>query len=281
MLRTVTILSDNYVSELFSCLAEHGFSAYIETTEGCYLFDTGRGAVVIKNADALGVDLTRLDAIIISHGHYDHTGGLELVLGITGPIDVYGHPAIFDKRWLITKDFKKEVGIPTYRERLEKLGARFHLSAALTRISRDTWLSGEITRQPGSELIDHELYVQRHGQFVLDELPDDQAMYVIDPDGVNIILGCTHSGIENTLKQVTKNANAQNIKLLIGGLHLFKSNQQAISDTIETLRKYKIAKLAVSHCTGLKATALLQTAFDDKFEIAAVGSAFSVSSQER
>lgn len=103
MLKRVKILSDNSVCELFRCLAEHGFSAYVETTEGRYLFDTGRGDVVVRNAEALDVDLTRLNAIIISHGHYDHTGGLELVLGTTGSIDVYGHPAIFDEKWLIKK----------------------------------------------------------------------------------------------------------------------------------------------------------------------------------
>jgi 7,8-dihydropterin-6-yl-methyl-4-(beta-D-ribofuranosyl)aminobenzene 5'-phosphate synthase len=279
LLKRVKILSDNSVCELFSCLAEHGFSAYVETTEGRYLFDTGRGDVVVRNAEALDVDLTRLNAIIISHGHYDHTGGLELVLGTTGSIDVYGHPAIFDDKWLIKKDFKKDIGIPATREQLEKLGARFHLSTAATQISGDTWLSGQIARQPGFESIDSELYVKHHGQLVLDKLPDDQAMYVTDSDGINIILGCTHSTIENTLMHITKTAKMQNIKLLIGGLHLFKSDQQTIAGTIETIRKYEIAKIGVSHCTGLKAMALLQTAFGDKFEIAAVGSSFSVSNQ--
>lgn len=279
MLRRVKILSDNSVCELFSCLAEHGFSAYVETTQGHYLFDTGRGDVVVRNAEALGVDLTRLDAIILSHGHYDHTGGLQPVLRITGPIDVYGHPAIFDEKWLITKDFKKRIGIPAAKERLEELGARFHLSSAPSQISGDTWLSGQITRQPGFEFIDRELYVERNGRSVLDDVPDDQAIYVVDPDGINVVLGCTHSGIGNTLMHITRNANTENIKLLIGGLHLFKSDQQAISGTIDIMRKYKIARLAVSHCTGLKATGLLQTAFGDKFEIAAVGSSFSVSNQ--
>ncbi|HJZ24599.1 MAG TPA: MBL fold metallo-hydrolase [Candidatus Babeliales bacterium] len=274
MLKSVKILSDNYVCELFNCLAEHGFSAYIETTEGRYLFDTGRGDVVIKNAKSLDVDLTKLDAIIISHGHYDHTGGLELVLSITGPIDVFGHPAIFDKKWLIKKDFKKEIGIPVTKERLENLGARLHLSKEPTQVSEDTWITGQIPRVSDCECIDRELFIEQNDKLVFDELLDDQAMYVIDPDGINIILGCTHSGIESTLKHIINKTGIQDIKMLIGGFHLFKSNQQAITEAIETLCKYKIAKLAVSHCTGLEAAIEIQKVFKNKFEIAAVGSSF-------
>jgi len=272
MLKRIKILSDESVVEIFSCLAEHGFSAYIETTEGCYLWDTGRGDVIIRNAYALDVDLSKLDAIVLSHGHYDHTGGLEQVLKITGPIDVYAHPGIFEKKWLITKNSKIDISNPFSKERLEELGARFQYTTEPTQLSATIWVTGQIKRHTGIESADSNLYVERDGVLTNDEILDDQAMYIVDPDGVNIILGCTHSGIENTLIYISKISQSQKIKFLMGGLHLFKTEKRNILSTIEKIKKYNVDKIAVSHCTGLKSLAFFQNAFKEKFEITGVGS---------
>ncbi len=274
MLKNIKILIDNTVYELFTCLAEHGFSAYVETTDGNFLYDTGRDNVVVHNAMALNVDLKKLNAIILSHGHDDHTGGLEHVLKITGPIDVYAHPSVFEKKWLIKKDFKKDIGFAASKEKLEKLGARFHFSSKPTQITKDIWVSGQIPRSPAYRTMDKELYAERNGKLVIDDVPDDQVFCVIDNDGVNVLTGCTHAGIENALVHVKNITQSQNIKLLIGGLHLFKSDKQTILDTIKNLHNFNIKRLAVSHCTGFKATALLLKEFEDMFEMAGVGTTF-------
>ncbi|MGB5986131.1 MAG: MBL fold metallo-hydrolase, partial [Desulfobacterales bacterium] len=109
---TLTILSENSVAVPFGIIGEHGFACMIETPQGNYLFDTGQGFAVVPNALTLKKDLRSIQAVMISHGHYDHVGGLPSVLRVKGPVDVYGHPQIFTERIWSKDDVKRSIGIP-------------------------------------------------------------------------------------------------------------------------------------------------------------------------
>lgn len=272
----ITILSDNCVGRSVKNAAEHGFSAYIEVNGKAYLFDTGQSGIVVKNAKNLGINLKELDAIILSHGHYDHTGGLEHVLEITGPIDIYGHPKIFEKKWTIDKTEKRDIGTPISLEKLEKMGVNLHLSAEPMKISDNVWTSGEIPRKSAELIRDPKLYVEQEGHLVPDMVLDDLALYIADKDGVSIIFGCNHAGLDNTLQHIDNQVKIDKIKLLIGGLHLFESDEEQILENLNVLNKFKIEKIAVSHCTGFEAAVILKNHFKNKFETAAVGSCFSI-----
>ena len=115
MKRKITILCENSAAVPFSVIGEHGFACYIETEDANYLFDTGQGLGIVNNASALKKDLSGIDSIIISHGHYEHTGGLAQVLQITGKKSVFAHPEIFTERFWEKDEILKYIGIPFTR----------------------------------------------------------------------------------------------------------------------------------------------------------------------
>jgi len=130
----LTILCENSVAKPFGLLGEHGFACYLETPQGNYLFDTGQGQTLIPNARHLGKNLGDIEAILISHGHYDHTGALPQALETSKGLDVYGHPDIFTARYWEIEDQRRYLGIPFQRDYLESLGARFRLNRELVEI---------------------------------------------------------------------------------------------------------------------------------------------------
>jgi 7,8-dihydropterin-6-yl-methyl-4-(beta-D-ribofuranosyl)aminobenzene 5'-phosphate synthase len=146
----ITVLCENSVGDIRG-LGEHGFSALIETSGGHYLFDTGGGHTILPNALAFGKDLKDVKKVCLSHGHYDHTGGLPLVLQRTGTIDVCAHPDIFLERIAVLKrgdeEIRRFVGLPYRRAYLEFLGARFVLESGFQDLDRGIFLTGEVPRR--------------------------------------------------------------------------------------------------------------------------------------
>ena len=120
-----TILCDNSVKTFSPAIAEHGFACYIESEEGNYLLDTGRGFGIVHNALAFKKDFSKIKAIMLSHGHHDHTGGLPQVLQVRGQTDVHAHPEVFAKKYKEAPERVKFVGIPFNRAYLESFGANF------------------------------------------------------------------------------------------------------------------------------------------------------------
>ena len=128
-----TILCENSVGVPFGAVGEHGFACFIESDSGNYLFDTGQGLGIIQNAAVLKKDLASIKAIMISHGHYDHTGGLPQVLQRCGRVPVYAHEEIFVQRFWGEK--RRFIGIPFRRSYLESLGADFKLSREMVELA--------------------------------------------------------------------------------------------------------------------------------------------------
>ncbi len=134
----------------------------------------------------------------MSHGHYDHTGGLMQVLKLTGPVNVHAHPAIFTERFAAIKkgDEKtyRSAGIPVKQAGLEALGARFVFNTAFTEIETGIYLTGEVPRITVFEKNDRRLVIQKDGRYVQDTIPDDQSLVIESGRGLAVILGCAHSG---------------------------------------------------------------------------------------
>lgn len=268
----VTILCENSVGPIFGALGEHGFSALIESSEGApVLFDTGQGATLLHNAGRMHKDLARVSKVIISHGHYDHTGGLLPLLVECGPKQVYGHPCIFRPRHRV-KDTGEcyPIGIPHDRATLEAAGADFDLSTEYREIAPGIALTGEVPRVTRFETGDQGLYCDCTGQ-ELDTTPDDQSLVLDTGKGLVIILGCCHAGLVNTLEHVAYMTGRRDVYAVLGGTHLGFCGQEQLDRTIEAIKSWKIAKFAASHCTGFAAAARLSREIPREFQSAMVG----------
>ncbi len=193
----ITILCENLVGKLVGA-GEHGFSAFIEMEEGNYLFDTGSGPSIVANSLVFNKDLRSVKKIFLSHGHYDHSGGLPEVLKLRSKVDVHIHPHVFLDRIAAHKENGEEkkrfVGIPYKRGYLEALGANFISNHTFLEVERGIYLTGEVPRKTSFEKPDHRLFAEVDGKTSQDIFLDDQSLILDTEKGLILILGCAHCG---------------------------------------------------------------------------------------
>lgn len=272
-----TMLCENSVLGIQGCVAQHGLSVFLETDQGNYLIDTGPDGNIINNARVLKLDLNSIKGIILSHHHYDHTGGLLDVLLARGDVDVYAHPELFKHSFKLQKEGKERyIGIPFRQELLENKGARFIFSRNWQEIAPDIFLTGEVPRMTSYEKGDKSQVIKGEKGFIQDQILDDQAVVCKTEQGLFIILGCSHSGMINILNYAIKMTGEERIHTVIGGTHLGLLPPEIMEKSIEDLHKFSIQRLGVSHCTGLKASARLSREFGDKFFFCTLGTVVEV-----
>ena len=275
----ITIICENTVGRRIG-LGEHGFSAFIETDRENYLFDTGSGHSVIRNSLELNKDLRTIKKIFLSHGHYDHTGGLPEVLKLKGKVDIHAHPHVFLDRIHVTKENEKEtktfVGLPYKKRYLELLGANFILNKDFTEVEKGVFLTGEVPRKTSFEKPDPVLLAEIDGKIDQDIFSDDQSLILDTEKGLILVLGCAHSGMINIINYVIDRMGKENFYAVLGGTHLDFLTQEQLEESIKALKKMKIEKIGVCHCTGMRAAFRLHHEFGDRFFYGHVGSGLEI-----
>ncbi len=281
IMERVIVLCENTAGPALGVLGEHGFAVLIERGSESILFDTGQGHTIVHNAACLKKDLSRTGRVALSHGHYDHTGGLKHVLQLTGPVNVYAHPAIFTERFAaIKKDTEtayRNVGIAVEQAGLEALGARFVFNTSFTEIDTGIYLTGEVPRITVFEKNDRRLVIQQDGRSAQDIILDDQSLVIESAGGLAVILGCAHSGVINTLNHITAQLPGKPIHTVIGGTHIGFLSGAQLKKTIEQLKQFDLKRFGASHCTGLAPAMKLMQAFGKKFFFANAGSVVDLS----
>jgi 7,8-dihydropterin-6-yl-methyl-4-(beta-D-ribofuranosyl)aminobenzene 5'-phosphate synthase len=262
----ITTLSENTVGRV-NLLAEWGLSILIEADDYQILLDTGLSFSAAYNAITLGIDLSQIDKIVFSHGHFDHTGGLLHILKmLSGAVEVIAHPDIWALKYARRPEREEEyIGVPFPKEAAETLGASFNLTREPVWIGENIVTSGEIPMITEYEKIDPMLYVKEKGELKPDPLWDDQALFLKSEKGLIIILGCAHRGIINTIRHAQELTGVESIYAVIGGTHLISASPQRMDLTIAELWNFGVQKLGVSHCTGLLASAILAHMFGEAF----------------
>lgn len=274
MTTMLTVITENTVpGKAGGLYAEHGFSLFLARPEAKILFDAGpAGVATLNNAPRLGVDLKSADAMVLSHGHMDHTGGLAGVLRAIGKrIPVYAHPEVFADRYAKVGERITYVGLPFKREALEGMGAAFDLSVEFREIAPGMYLSGEIARRRSFETGDADLFVKQNGEFRKDPLRDDQSMAVETAEGLALILGCCHAGLVNTIDHFQAKLPGKPIHTVIGGSHLDFAPAEQLRETIAALKGLGVKRMGLSHCTGLRAGARVAQELGDGVVFCTVG----------
>src|SRR4030043_367186 len=211
----IVTLSENTAQ--IGYLGEWGLSILVETDSHRVLLDTGMSISAVHNADLLGIDLSTIDAIVLSHAHGDHTGGLQGVLRrVRKEVQVIAHPDIWVPKYVMFGEMKRYVGIPFTRENLESFGVCFNLTSKPFKISDDIMTTGEIEMTTDYEAIDDRLCVKKGDKMVPDPLADDLALIIRTREGLALITGCAHRGIINTVRHVQKLTGREYINTILG-----------------------------------------------------------------
>ena len=258
----VTCAVDNAVCDHSTFWGEHGLAFLIETKGGCILFDTGRsGTVLLHNLELLDVEPEAINALALSHAHYDHTGGLTVLLDRIAGIPLYAHPDLFRERFSRRKELKS-VGLLLGKE---ALGQRltFQLSAEPTEILPGVWTTGEITDRAEPEGRSAHHLVRAVEGWEPDPYRDDMSLVLETGRGLAVLCGCCHAGLLNTLIHVRHNFGVD-IAAVAGGTHLIRADEAHLQRVIEVLRELGLPQLYLNHCTGQRAYVALAQAFGDK-----------------
>lgn len=260
----ITTLTENSAGG--NCLAEWGLSMLVEADGQKILFDTGSGVAAVHNAQILRVDLSAVDRIVLSHGHFDHTGGLLGVIRRAGPKEIIAHPDVWARKCgRMEGGPERYVGIPFLREALEMAGASFNLSKEPVKLSANIMTTGEIPMVNDYEIVEKYLLVKEDGELKQDSIVDDLALIIDAEFGLVVILGCAHHGIVNTLKHAQKLTGKEQIYAAIGGTHLVHASKERLEKTAAALKEMGVQWLGASHCTGFASSAYLLQEFGDRF----------------
>jgi 7,8-dihydropterin-6-yl-methyl-4-(beta-D-ribofuranosyl)aminobenzene 5'-phosphate synthase len=271
----ITVLVENTASGR-GLLGEHGLSYFIEADGRRLLFDTGQGLTLLHNAKQLGVSLENLDAIALSHGHYDHTGGLMAVLDLCQPTDLFLHPAALKLKY----SPRGEIGCPVKEEEpLKNRVRRLVWTEKPTEIFPGVSLTGAI---PRNHLLEDTggLFWQTPTGTQADLLLDDQALFLDTPAGVVVVLGCAHAGVINTLDYIAELTGQKKLHAVIGGMHLLRAGVERLRATVGALEKYEVKVLGANHCTGMAAMAYLWQNFAGECVSCSVGTRLEFSVAE-
>lgn len=260
---TITCVVENTAQPSSPLWGEHGVSFWIETGGGSVLFDTGQtSAVLLHNLALLGKHLSDIEALVLSHAHNDHTGGLSSVLAERAGIPLYANPDIGRPRFSHKGGAYRFIGLPMPVGALGELSA-LRLSAEPAEVLPGVWTTGEIRERPELEGRGPNLVVPSGEGWLQDPYKDDLSLVIETREGLVLLCGCCHAGLLNTLAHVVRKFGRQPFAV-IGGTHLVSAEGTALQHVIDVLKSnYEPMYLYPNHCTGQRAYVALAHAFGE------------------
>ncbi len=266
----LTILVDNHTSD-GRLQAEHGLSIHLAGRGRTILFDAGQSEQALQaNAKALGISLEDVQAVVLSHGHYDHAGGLPAVLRASRTPAVYAHPQAFAPRWSQKPGLPlKEVSNPHKRQKLQAYGAAIRPVQSPEPLEDWLVLSGPIG---GNSWGVEQFVVRREDELVPDDFEDELCLLVQGQHGWGVVTGCCHRGLANTLRTARFVIRRAPIVAVIGGLHLRRVPHEDLDEVLTVLAGFGQPALYPCHCTGDAAIRYLETRYAGEVHAVSAGS---------
>jgi 7,8-dihydropterin-6-yl-methyl-4-(beta-D-ribofuranosyl)aminobenzene 5'-phosphate synthase len=269
--KVITLCENNIGHGSQNLIGEHGLSFYVEADDRRILFDTGQNLGLANNAEVLGIDLSRIDTVVLSHGHYDHSSGLKSLLDCNTNFTLHAHPEVFSSKVRRAGDGHKYIGIPVDRNALEQKGIKIQFDKDPVSLAPGITTTGEIPLTNDFEAVGSEFFLKNGDDLTADTLADDRALILDTKKGLVVVLGCSHRGVINTLNHVTQVAGRNTIHAILGGLHLGKASNEKLSKIVDHLRAFGLEKIGVGHCTGPKAFVALANEFKERVFLNTVG----------
>lgn len=275
------ILVNNIVGESHF-LAEHGLSILVQIREGekkeDHLLDCGKSSsTLLHNIAAYGIELANLSlkTIILSHGHYDHTGGLKGFLENTSQrIPIIGHPDVFAQRISYVGGFRT-ISCPFNQSEIREAGGELLLTRDSVKINDYLMVTGEVPRKNKFEKNPHFRKITNN-HWLDDEVDDDLSIIIdVNQESFFLLCGCCHAGLINTLERVKKLTGKTKCYGVMGGLHLVGASQERIDFTIAELKKWNPEVIIPLHCSGREAMYQLKSHFPEKTKLLNCGDSFS------
>lgn len=253
----IRIIVDNTAAE--GLFAEHGFAAWIEAGDERILFDTGKEGAFMPNCKALGIELATTTMLVLSHGHYDHAGGVGDALTLASGARAVLHPDAFTDRWSIRGSMAKPTMMPA-RSKSALLALppdRIVTTAGPTTVAYGIGVTGNVPRLNAFEDPGGPFFLDTAGHMP-DPIKDDMSMWIETAEGLVVVTGCCHSGIVNTLDHIIGFTGRRRIHTLLGGFHLSTASPERLERTVEALAGYEIGRMLPCHCTGTEAVGLFR-----------------------
>lgn len=267
----ITILIDNTAPEETNLIAEHGFSALIEDQETKLLFDTGASNAFLANAHHLGVNLTDVDALVISHAHWDHSGGVK---------DFVSQWQAEQKMLYVGQHFFQthysnrppliEAGAPFDAAYLEQQGIAVHYCKAVKQLSTHCYVVSGFERSNVIEEPNEKFLIQSGENIIIDEFTDECALVIKRNEALHLLVGCAHIGILNMVEHV-KNLFNLPVVGVYGGIHLMDSTHSYITTILENLSLLGVTELGLCHCSGEEVHIVLEKQFSQFEKVAVEG----------